>query len=117
MQKFRSYLATNDRILNSVMSRSRASVCQAAPGRRSVTAGSSRLSPPPHLSCRSFLLACARTECVPRVRPSAGREVHGDHQEVMLGYSDSGKDAGRIAAAWALYRAQEALVEVGGWDR
>lgn len=32
-------------------------------------------------------------------------------QEVMIGYSDSGKDAGRLAAAWALYRAQEDLVE------
>ena len=30
--------------------------------------------------------------------------------EVMLGYSDSAKDAGRIAAAWALYTAQEALL-------
>jgi len=28
----------------------------------------------------------------------------------MLGYSDSGKDAGRLAAAWALYKCQEALV-------
>jgi phosphoenolpyruvate carboxylase len=33
--------------------------------------------------------------------------VHQDHQEIMLGYSDSGKDAGRLAAAWALYQAQE----------
>ncbi len=38
------------------------------------------------------------------------RAVHGDHQEVMLGYSDSAKDAGRLAAAWALYRGQEDLV-------
>ena len=30
----------------------------------------------------------------------------------MLGYSDSGKDAGRVAAAWALYGCQEQLVEV-----
>jgi phosphoenolpyruvate carboxylase len=30
----------------------------------------------------------------------------------MLGYSDSGKDAGRLAAAWALYRCQEDLVRV-----
>lgn len=37
---------------------------------------------------------------------------HGGHQEVMLGYSDSGKDAGRLAAAWALYRCQEDLVGV-----
>lgn len=33
-------------------------------------------------------------------------------QEVMIGYSDSAKDAGTTAAAWAQYRAQEALVEV-----
>ena len=38
--------------------------------------------------------------------------AHGDHQEVMLGYSDSGKDAGRLAAAWALYTCQERVVEV-----
>jgi phosphoenolpyruvate carboxylase len=31
-------------------------------------------------------------------------------QEVMVGYSDSAKDAGRLAAAWALYRAQEDIV-------
>jgi phosphoenolpyruvate carboxylase len=34
-----------------------------------------------------------------------------DHkQEIMIGYSDSSKDAGRLAAAWALYKAQEQLV-------
>ncbi|QDZ20230.1 phosphoenolpyruvate carboxylase [Chloropicon primus] len=33
-------------------------------------------------------------------------------QECMLGYSDSGKDAGRLAAAYALYRAQVDLTEV-----
>ncbi|MDH3291411.1 MAG: phosphoenolpyruvate carboxylase [Gemmatimonadota bacterium] len=31
-------------------------------------------------------------------------------QEVMLGYSDSAKDGGRLAAAWELYEAQEAIV-------
>jgi len=34
------------------------------------------------------------------------------HQEVMIGYSDSAKDAGQMAAAWAQYQAQERLVEV-----
>jgi len=36
----------------------------------------------------------------------------GGNQEVMIGYSDSAKDAGQMAAAWAQYRAQERLVEV-----
>jgi len=35
--------------------------------------------------------------------------ARGRKQEVMIGYSDSGKDAGMIAASWGLYRAQEAL--------
>lgn len=33
-------------------------------------------------------------------------------QFVMIGYSDSAKDAGALAAGWAQYRAQEALVEI-----
>lgn len=33
--------------------------------------------------------------------------MHNDCQEIMLGYSDSGKDAGRLAANWALYKCQE----------
>ncbi|BBB27357.1 phosphoenolpyruvate carboxylase [Amphritea japonica] len=33
------------------------------------------------------------------------------HQEVMIGYSDSSKDAGQLAAAWGQYRAQEALTK------
>lgn len=35
----------------------------------------------------------------------------GDRQEVMIGYSDSAKDGGRLAANWALYKAQETLVD------
>jgi phosphoenolpyruvate carboxylase len=34
----------------------------------------------------------------------------GGRQEVMIGYSDSAKDGGRLAAAWELYTAQEAVV-------
>ncbi|GAB4426991.1 MAG: phosphoenolpyruvate carboxylase [Anaerolineae bacterium] len=34
-------------------------------------------------------------------------------QQVMIGYSDSNKDGGIFASLWNLYRAQEALAEVG----
>ncbi len=37
-------------------------------------------------------------------------DIQGD-QEVMIGYSDSGKDAGKLAASWAQYKAQEALLD------
>ncbi|MGV0653168.1 phosphoenolpyruvate carboxylase [Mycolicibacterium thermoresistibile] len=37
--------------------------------------------------------------------------ARGDNQEVMLGYSDSNKDGGYLAANWALYRAELDLVE------
>ncbi|MGZ6268781.1 MAG: phosphoenolpyruvate carboxylase, partial [Candidatus Limnocylindrales bacterium] len=36
----------------------------------------------------------------------------GDRQEVMLGYSDSNKESGFLAAIWMLYRAQARLAEV-----
>jgi phosphoenolpyruvate carboxylase len=38
--------------------------------------------------------------------------ARGMAQEVMLGYSDSAKDVGVVAASWQLYRAQEQLAEV-----
>ena len=38
--------------------------------------------------------------------------TRGDRQEVMLGYSDSNKESGFLAAAWMLHRAQEGLVAV-----
>lgn len=38
-------------------------------------------------------------------------KARGDMQEVMLGYSDSNKDGGYLAANWAVYRAELALVE------
>jgi phosphoenolpyruvate carboxylase len=40
------------------------------------------------------------------------RDRIGGRQEVMVGYSDSAKDAGRLAASWALYRAQEQIASV-----
>jgi len=38
------------------------------------------------------------------------REHCGGRQEVMIGYSDSAKDGGRLAANWELYKAQEDVV-------
>lgn len=40
----------------------------------------------------------------------AAVSARGDNQEVMLGYSDSNKDGGYLAANWALYRAELDLV-------
>ena len=39
--------------------------------------------------------------------------AQGDLQEIMLGYSDSNKDGGYLAANWALYEAERELVECG----
>jgi phosphoenolpyruvate carboxylase len=38
------------------------------------------------------------------------RRIDG-RQEVMVGYSDSAKDVGRLSASWALYQAQELIVD------
>jgi len=43
--------------------------------------------------------------------PSYMGAIDGKH-EVMIGYSDSAKDAGRLAASWAQYETQEALAKV-----
>ncbi|CAG1003141.1 phosphoenolpyruvate carboxylase [Burkholderiales bacterium] len=40
--------------------------------------------------------------------------ARGNRQEVMLGYSDSNKDGGYLAANWALYRAERDLVDAFG---
>lgn len=38
-------------------------------------------------------------------------ELHGRYQEVMLGFSDSSKDAGTLTALWAIFCAQQTLVD------
>ncbi|HET7396440.1 MAG TPA: phosphoenolpyruvate carboxylase [Gammaproteobacteria bacterium] len=38
--------------------------------------------------------------------------ARGDHQMIMVGYSDSNKDGGLAAARWALYQSQTQLAEV-----
>ncbi len=40
------------------------------------------------------------------------RGIINNYQMVMIGYSDSAKDAGMLAASWAQYRSQEALVNL-----
>ena len=42
----------------------------------------------------------------------AYRDIIQGEQEVMIGYSDSAKDAGFLAASWQQYQAQEQLLEV-----
>ena len=39
-------------------------------------------------------------------------EIRQRHQQIMLGYSDSGKDGGYLSSNWNLYIAQENLAEV-----
>ncbi|MEM7194978.1 MAG: phosphoenolpyruvate carboxylase, partial [Pseudomonadota bacterium] len=52
-------------------------------------------------------------ECMRRLfETSWYRQRINGKQEVMIGYSDSAKDAGKLAASWGLYQAQEALVDV-----
>jgi phosphoenolpyruvate carboxylase len=45
-------------------------------------------------------------------RYRAHLEARGDHQEVMLGYSDSTKELGYVASNWLLHRAQAELATV-----
>ena len=40
--------------------------------------------------------------------------ARGDRQEVMLGYSDSNKESGYVAANWLLHQSQSSLAEVAG---
>ena len=41
------------------------------------------------------------------------RKMINKNQEVMIGYSDSSKDAGKICANWHQYKAQEEIVKLG----
>ena len=74
-------------------------------------AGRSTLDLVPLLESRDALAgaagSCGRWS---RTRRTGTRDGAGRGQEVMLGYSDSNKESGYLAAAWSLYRAQERLV-------
>ena len=39
-------------------------------------------------------------------------KMFNEHQEIMIGYSDSSKDAGKFAASWAQYCSQEKLSQI-----
>ncbi|HMP39110.1 MAG TPA: phosphoenolpyruvate carboxylase [Roseiflexaceae bacterium] len=52
----------------------------------------------------------------PITRRSLARQPHSGElpvQQVMIGYSDSNKDGGICASLWGLYRAQQAMAQVG----
>ena len=81
--------------------------CRRAASRRSST--SCRSSNPPRRSTGAGPILAAMLDD-PAYR--AHLASRGDRQEVMLGYSDSNKESGFLAAAWQLHGAQSALVEV-----
>ncbi len=65
----------------------------------------------PLFETRDDLLAAPEIMTTLWVDPRYRRqlEAHGNRQEVMIGYSDSAKDAGLLTATWRLYRAQADL--------
>ena len=60
------------------------------------------------------LAAAAETMDAVLRRPEyrAALRAVGDEQEVMVGYSDSNKDAGYVASGWGTYRAQQRVASV-----
>lgn len=55
--------------------------------------------------------AAATMEQLYRIPAYIG-SLEGRKQEIMVGYSDSAKDAGRLAASWAQFETQVKLSEV-----
>ena len=65
--------------------------------------------------CEEVLDAFLDADIVRRslARQAEAEGLAGPVLQVMIGYSDSGKDGGFVASFWALYRAQSRLVELG----
>jgi len=73
--------------------------------------GEERLAIAPLFETRDDLRGAARIMSALFSHPAYARHLqgHARHQTVMIGYSDSNKDAGFVPANWELYQAQEAL--------
>jgi phosphoenolpyruvate carboxylase len=69
----------------------------------------------PHTTVVPLFETLADLAAAPRILDELLRDErflrHGRQVEVMVGYSDSGKDGGYLAAQWAIYIAQESLAE------
>lgn len=76
-------------------------------------AGPDRLTIAPLFETRSDLDAAAATMAALFDHPVYARHLAGLGREqiIMIGYSDSNKDAGYLAANWELFQAQERLAE------
>jgi phosphoenolpyruvate carboxylase len=74
-------------------------------------AGVSRLNIVPLFETGADLAGCAEIveSCLRLPVYREHLRLRGDVQEIMIGYSDSNKDVGFVAANWALYQAQRAL--------
>ena len=77
-------------------------------------AGGENLSLTPLFETRDDLDRAAETMAALFNHPVYARHLaaRGQQQTIMVGYSDSNKDAGYLAANWELYQAQERLAEV-----
>jgi phosphoenolpyruvate carboxylase len=80
----------------------------------SLAPGHADLDVVPLLESGDALMRCGELLEELLVDPRYRRHLaaRGNRQEVMLGYSDSNKESGFLAAVWMLYRAQARLAEV-----
>jgi phosphoenolpyruvate carboxylase len=80
--------------------------------------GVSRLNIVPLFETGADLAGCDRVmqACLDLPIYREHLRLRGDVQEIMIGYSDSNKDVGFVAANWALYQAQRALRDLARRD-